>query len=66
PLPIFHIAGILPMTMVLDLGGAYMTIPHFDPGVALKMLGAERASVAYPASSRSCRCRSFTSRAFCR
>ncbi|NJC32908.1 acyl-CoA synthetase (AMP-forming)/AMP-acid ligase II [Sphingomonas jejuensis] len=48
PLPIFHIAGILPMTMVLDLGGAYMTIPHFDPGVALKMLGRERASVAYP------------------
>ena len=48
PLPIFHIAGILPMTMVLDAGGAYLTVPHFDAGVALAMLGRERATVAYP------------------
>ena len=48
PLPIFHIAGILPMTMILDLGGAYMTVPHFDAGIALEMLGREGASIAYP------------------
>ena len=48
PLPIFHIAGILPMTMILDLGGAYMTVPHFDAGVALEMLGREGATIAYP------------------
>jgi len=48
PLPIFHIAGILPMTMVLDAGGAYLTIPHFEAGVALEMLGREGATVAYP------------------
>jgi len=48
PLPIFHIAGILPMTMVLDAGGAYLTIPHFEAGVALAMLGREGATVAYP------------------
>lgn len=48
PLPIFHIAGILPMTMILDLGGAYMTVPHFEAGVALEMLGRERATIAYP------------------
>ncbi|CCA90463.1 class I adenylate-forming enzyme family protein [Novosphingobium sp. PP1Y] len=48
PLPIFHIAGILPMTMILDLGGAYMTIPHFDAGVGLEMLGREGATIAYP------------------
>ncbi len=48
PLPIFHIAGILPMTMILDLGGAYMTIPHFDAGVALEMLSREKATLAYP------------------
>lgn len=48
PLPIFHIAGILPMTMILDLGGAYMTIPHFDAGVALDMIGREGATIAYP------------------
>lgn len=48
PLPIFHIAGILPMTMILDFGGAYLTVPHFDAGVALKMLEDEGATVAYP------------------
>lgn len=48
PLPIFHIAGILPMTMILDLGGAYMTIPRFDAGVGLEMLGREGATIAYP------------------
>lgn len=48
PLPIFHIAGILPMVMILDKGGAYMTLQHFDPGVALEMLGREQATIAYP------------------
>jgi len=48
PLPIFHIAGILPMVMVLDAGGAYLTVPFFDPGPALEMLGHEGATVAYP------------------
>ena len=48
PLPIYHIAGILPMVMILDRGGAYMTVPHFDAGVALEMLGRERATIAYP------------------
>ena len=48
PLPIFHIAGILPMTMILDAGGAYLTVPYFEPGVALNMLAEEGATVAYP------------------
>jgi fatty-acyl-CoA synthase len=48
PLPIFHIAGILPMVAVLDLGGSYLTIPAFDPGVALGMLEREKATHAYP------------------
>lgn len=48
PLPIYHIAGILPMMMIIDAGGAYLTVPHFDAGVALKMLQDERATVAYP------------------
>lgn len=48
PLPIFHIAGILPMTMILDLGGSYMTIPRFDAGLGLAMLGREGATIAYP------------------
>jgi acyl-CoA synthetase (AMP-forming)/AMP-acid ligase II len=48
PLPIFHIAGILPLVAVLDAGGAYLTVPHFEPGEALNMLARERATVAYP------------------
>ena len=48
PLPIYHIAGILPMTMILDVGGAYLTVPYFEAGVALGMLQDEGATVAYP------------------
>ncbi len=48
PLPIYHIAGILPMTMILDTGGAYLTVPYFEAGVALGMLQDEGATVAYP------------------
>ena len=48
PLPIFHIAGILPMVAIVDAGGAYLTIPNFDAGVALGMLAREKATHAYP------------------
>ena len=48
PLPIFHIAGILPMVAVIDLGGSYLTIPVFDAGVAIDMLEREKATHAYP------------------
>ena len=48
PLPIYHIAGILPMMMILDAGGAYLTVSYFDAGTALKMLEAEGATIAYP------------------
>ncbi len=48
PLPIFHIAGILPLVAILDVGGAYLTVPHFEAGAALRMLERERATCAYP------------------
>ncbi len=48
PLPIFHIAGIMPMVAVFDVGGAYLTIPHFEAGVALEMLEKEKATLTYP------------------
>jgi len=48
PLPIFHIAGILPMVAVIDVGGAYLTIPHFEAGMALAMLEEEKATLTYP------------------
>ncbi|KLI62877.1 class I adenylate-forming enzyme family protein [Aurantiacibacter marinus] len=49
PLPIYHIAGILPMMMVIDAGGAYLTVTFFEAGTALEMLERERATIAYPA-----------------
>jgi fatty-acyl-CoA synthase len=48
PLPMFHIAGILPMCATFDVGGAYATMPHFDAGVALSMLERERVTATYP------------------
>ena len=34
PLPMFHIAAILPMIATFDVGGAYLTMHHFDAGEA--------------------------------
>jgi acyl-CoA synthetase (AMP-forming)/AMP-acid ligase II len=48
PLPIFHIAGILPMVAIVDAGGAYLTIPNFDAGIALEMIERDKATHAYP------------------
>ena len=48
PLPMFHIAAILPIVASFDVGAAYLTMAYFDAGVALKMLQDERASVTYP------------------
>lgn len=48
PLPMFHIAAILPMAAIFDVGGAYLTMSYFDAGVALEMLEAERATATYP------------------
>jgi fatty-acyl-CoA synthase len=48
PLPMFHIAAILPMVAIFDVGGAYLTMSYFDAGIALKMLEKERATATYP------------------
>ncbi|MEM1261369.1 MAG: class I adenylate-forming enzyme family protein [Pseudomonadota bacterium] len=48
PLPMFHIAAILPIVASFDVGAAYLTMSYFDAGTALKMLERERASVTYP------------------
>jgi fatty-acyl-CoA synthase len=48
PLPIFHIAGILPLVAVMDVGGAYLMIPYFEAGMALHMLEVEKATATYP------------------
>ncbi|MFK8031836.1 MAG: class I adenylate-forming enzyme family protein [Gammaproteobacteria bacterium] len=48
PLPMFHIAAILPIVSSFDVGAAYLTMSYFDAGVALDMLEREEASVTYP------------------
>ncbi len=48
PLPMFHIAAILPLIATFDVGGAYVTMGYFDAGVALHMLEREKATATYP------------------
>jgi len=48
PLPLFHIAAILPMIAIFDVGGTYLTMGYFDAGQALAMLDEERATATYP------------------
>ena len=48
PLPMFHIAAILPLCAIFDVGGAYATMSYFEAGAALKMLTEERVTATYP------------------
>ena len=48
PLPMFHIAAILPMVAIFDVAGAYLTMSYFDAGTALRMLEEEKVTVTYP------------------
>ena len=48
PLPMFHIAAILPMVAIFDVGGTYVTMQHFDAGVALKMLEEDGVTATFP------------------
>jgi fatty-acyl-CoA synthase len=48
PLPMFHIAAVLPMLAIFDVGGTYLTMGYFDAGVALTMLEKHRVTALYP------------------
>jgi fatty-acyl-CoA synthase/long-chain acyl-CoA synthetase len=48
PLPMFHIAAILPMCAIFDVGGAYATMGYFEAGAALAMLAGEKVTATYP------------------
>jgi len=48
PLPMFHIAAVLPMLATFDVGGTYLTMGQFDAGVALRMLEDYKVTVTYP------------------
>jgi acyl-CoA synthetase (AMP-forming)/AMP-acid ligase II len=49
PLPLFHMAGLLPTIANLSRGGAILSMLHFDPTVALAQMSREGATFAYPA-----------------
>jgi fatty-acyl-CoA synthase len=48
PLPMFHIAAILPLVATFIEGGTYVTLQHFDAGNALKSLEQEQVTCSYP------------------
>ena len=48
PLPMFHIAAVLPMLAIFDVGGTYLTMGYFDAGVALAMLEKYKVTALYP------------------
>jgi fatty-acyl-CoA synthase/long-chain acyl-CoA synthetase len=48
PLPMFHIASVLPMLAIFDVGGTYLTMSFFDAGVALDMLERYAVTATYP------------------
>jgi fatty-acyl-CoA synthase len=48
PLPMFHIAAVLPMLAIFDVGGTYLTMGYFDAGVALAMLDRYKVTALYP------------------
>jgi fatty-acyl-CoA synthase len=48
PLPLFHMSSILPLNFILDVGGAYISMTHFEAGEALRQLREERPTLFYP------------------
>jgi acyl-CoA synthetase (AMP-forming)/AMP-acid ligase II len=38
PLPLFHMSSIIPLTFVVDAGGTYVSMTHFEPAAALRQM----------------------------
>jgi fatty-acyl-CoA synthase len=49
PLPMFHMSFVLPLLACLDAGAALLSMERFEPGLALRYLRDERASVNFAA-----------------
>jgi acyl-CoA synthetase (AMP-forming)/AMP-acid ligase II len=48
PLPMFHIAAILPLAAIFSCSGTYVTTQYFQAGEALKMMEEEKVTATYP------------------
>lgn len=49
PLPLFHTAATQPMVAVLEVGGTYVSMTHFEPGLALELIRDERVTSTFTA-----------------
>jgi fatty-acyl-CoA synthase len=49
PLPLFHLASLLPFNACLETGATYIGQEHFDAGEALRVLVDERCTVSFAA-----------------
>jgi len=47
PLPMFHMSSILPLIGVFDGGGTFLSMTHFEPRSALRMLDEECATISF-------------------
>ena len=48
PLPMFHMASILPLMCCMDAGAAMLSMTHIEAGLSLKMMETEKVTVAFP------------------
>jgi fatty-acyl-CoA synthase/long-chain acyl-CoA synthetase len=44
PLPLYHVAAMCGMLAMIDVGGTFIGMPHFDPHESLKMIEREQAT----------------------
>jgi fatty-acyl-CoA synthase len=49
PCPMFHTASTQPMVATFQAGGTFVTMAHFDPALALKLIEAEQVTTMFPA-----------------
>jgi acyl-CoA synthetase (AMP-forming)/AMP-acid ligase II len=47
PLPLFHMSSILPMIGAFDAGASYVTLTHVEPGLGLRQIKEEGATVNF-------------------
>ncbi len=47
PLPMFHMSAILPLIGVFDGGATFVSMAHFNPDSALRMLDEERITISF-------------------
>jgi len=48
PLPMYHIGAMFPLCAAYSVGSTYLSMQHFEAGIALEMIERDRATIAYP------------------